>query len=180
MSTLTDTLLSWAKPTLEREPQHFGQRFKRRLALSLLNLMIGVAIPFVRRNRFQLVDIRRGHFEARVRLRSNVNHIGTMYAGAMFLLAEVPGGIIALYEFGSAYFPILKDLKMSYLLPAKSDLRIRIDMSEELLNRIVTDADRDGKADFCLTTHLIDRDGQTVAESIANYQLRRRSAQGRN
>lgn len=136
--------------------------------------MIGAAIPFVRRNQFRVLDIRHGEFLGRVSLRKNVNHIGTMYAGAMFLLAEVPGGIIALFEFGGAYFPILKDLKMSYLKPAKSDLTISIHISHDELESIRATADREGKADFTLNTQLLDHTGEVVAESIANYQLRSR------
>ena len=52
-------------------------------------------------------------------LKPNKNHIGTMYAGALFTLAEMPGGVLFLSSFDNkAFFPIVKELTMKFVKQA--------------------------------------------------------------
>ncbi|GAC1372850.1 MAG: hypothetical protein NVS3B3_07270 [Aquirhabdus sp.] len=175
MSSIGDRVVSWGKDFLRsdapKQPSLFW-RLKHGFIFNVLNRLIGMMIPFVRRNRFQVVALRTGYLKAVISLRSNKNHIGTMYAGAMFLLAEVPGGILSLFEYGSGYYPILKELKMRYLLPATSDLTIEVSLTQDELDAIRQTADEKGKSDFTLTLDLKDVNGVVVAQSEALYQLR--------
>lgn len=169
------SIVNWGKGFLRSDrPQKpsFFWRLQRGFIFTVLNKLIGISIPFTRRNHFKVVEMRTGYLKAVIRLRGNKNHIGTMYAGAMFLLAEVPGGIVSLFEFGSGYFPILKELKMCYLLPATSDLTIEVSMTQAELDAIRQTADEKGKSDFTLTLDLKDDKGVVVAQSVGLYQLR--------
>lgn len=169
------SIVNWGKGFLRsdrpQKPSIFW-RLQRGFIFTLLNKLIGISIPFTRRNHFEVVELRTGYLKAVIQLRGNKNHIGTMYAGAMFLLAEVPGGIVSLFEFGSGYFPILKELKMRYLLPATSDLTIEFSLTHAELDAIKQGADEKGKSDFTLTLDLKDDKGVVVAQSVALYQLR--------
>jgi len=150
------------------------QRWRRGFFYVALNRVIGFAIPFVTRNRFRVVEIRPGYLKATIPLRGNRNHISTMYAGAMFLLAEIPGGVMALFDFGSGYYPVLKELTMTYLQLAKTDLTVEFSLTPKQRETIRRQADQDGKCDFSLSANLIDTSGNVVAKSMGHYQLRRR------
>lgn len=55
----------------------------------------------------------------------NENHIGSMYAGALFTLAEIPGGALFLTSFDSArFYPIVKEMTLRFRRPAKGDIRV--------------------------------------------------------
>ena len=175
MSSIGNRVGNWGKHFLRSSTPSNPSiiwRLQRSFIFTMMNRLIGLAIPFVRRNRFRVVELRTGYLRAEIALKGNKNHIGTMYAGAMFLLAEVPGGIVALFEFGSGYFPILKELTMRYLLPATSDLTIEVSLTQAELDAIKQAADDKGKSDFTLTLDLKDAKGQVVAQSVALYQLR--------
>jgi acyl-coenzyme A thioesterase PaaI-like protein len=137
-----------------------------------MNQLLGWSIPFARRNHFQITELRKGYLQARIPIKGNKNHLGTMYAGAEFLLTEVPGGIISIFEFGSGYFPILKEITIRYLLPATSDLTIELSMTQAELDEIQMKADQNGKCDFTLNLDLKDVNDVVVAQSVALYQLR--------
>ena len=150
------------------------RRFQHKGIYAAFNRLIGLAIPFVRRNRFEVLDIKPGYLKARVALRGNKNHMGTMYAGAMFLLAEIPGGVITIFEFGPNYVPVLKELTMTYLKLAKSDVTIEFSLTRERLDEIRREADENGKSEFSLKADLRDVNGETVAQSMGYYQVRRK------
>ncbi|MBC7750617.1 MAG: YiiD C-terminal domain-containing protein [Candidatus Saccharibacteria bacterium] len=166
------SIVNWGKDFLRsdalKKPSLFW-RLKHGFIFNVLNRLIGISIPFVRRNRFQVVELRTSYLKGVISLHGNKNHIGTMYAGAMFLLAEVPGGIVSLFEYGSGYFPILKELTIRYLLPATSDLTIEVSLTQAELDAIRQTADEKGKSDFTLTLDLKDVNGMVVAQSVALY-----------
>lgn len=150
------------------------EQFKHRTTYGLLNELVGLAVPFARRNRFEIEVLASGYLRARIPLKGNRNHIGTLYAGAQFLLAEIPGGVMAIVEFGTGYFPVLKELTMTYLQPAKSDVTVEFRLSAEEVADILARAEADGKADFTLEGELKDKYGDVVARSHGLYQLRRK------
>jgi acyl-coenzyme A thioesterase PaaI-like protein len=150
-----------------------AQSLRRRAVYAGFNRLIGLAIPFTTRNHFRVVELRSGYLKATIPLRGNRNHVGSMYAGAMFLLAEIPGGVMALFEFGSAYFPLLKELTITYLQLAKTDLTVEFSMPADELARIRRVADAEGKCDFSLHAELLDTRGTAVARTVGHYQLRR-------
>lgn len=152
----------------------FWQAGKRLGAYAALNRLVGVAVPFARRNYFEVQELRRGHVRARIPLKGNRNHIGTLYAGAMFVLAEIPGGVLMLFEMGPGFVPILKELTMSYVKTAKSDVTVEFVMPPEDIERIRHAVEADGKAEFKLEGELRDVEGEIVARSSALYQVRRK------
>jgi acyl-coenzyme A thioesterase PaaI-like protein len=72
--------------------------------------LLETGIRFVQRSGLQVVELRRGYVRCVMPFRDNGNHIGTMYAGALFTLAETPGGALFLSSFDTVhFFPIVKD-----------------------------------------------------------------------
>jgi len=54
--------------------------------------MVETGIDFVRRMGLKVVEMKRCRVELLAPLEINKGHIGSMYAGALFTLAEIPGG----------------------------------------------------------------------------------------
>ena len=144
----------------------------RRGALKVLNVGIGQAVPFVARNKFEVLELNKGYIKAKIPLKGNKNHFGGMYAGAIFTVAEVPGGVIAILNFDPKFFPILKDLKVDFIKVAKSDITVTFNIEDEELARIQEDAEKEGKCDFILEGEVVDSEGELVAKTYGTYQLR--------
>ena len=70
------------------------------------------------------------------------------------------------------YFPIVKDLKMTFVAPAATDVTVTIDLDDSQLGAIQADLDERGKADYGWNAELVDAAGTVVARSENSYQLR--------
>jgi len=144
------------------------------VAYRVLNGLIGRGLPFTRRNGFTIDALKAGYLRAHLPLKGNRNHMGTVYAGAQFLLAEVPFGALAILEFEGQYVPILRELTIRFHKPARSDLTLELILEEAVRERIEADIAANGKANLLLELALTDRDGETVATAKADYQVRSR------
>lgn len=130
-------------------------------------------IKFVENTGLKVLDLRRGYVKCLMPFAGNGNHIGTMYAGALFTLAEIPGGALFLSSFdASRFFPIVKALDLQFLKPATSDITIEIGLDEAQISALAAEAEAKGKAEFILEGELRTADGTVVAKSHGVYQLR--------
>ncbi|MEQ8842131.1 MAG: PaaI family thioesterase [Acidimicrobiales bacterium] len=130
-------------------------------------------IPFLERTKIVVEHAERGHVRLRMPFEPNVNHVGMMYAGALFTLAEVPGGTLFLTTFDTKkYFPIVKDLQIRFRRPAMSDITVEVRMSDDEAARIAAEAEVNGKADYGWECLLEDESGEVVAISQNTYQMR--------
>ena len=131
------------------------------------------SIPFVGRSQIEVVELERGYVKMKMPFEPNVNHVGMMYAGALFTLAEVPGGAIFLSTFDAKrYYPIVKDLKIKFVKPAMTDITVEVRLTDEDAARIAAEADAKGKADYAWECELKDADGNVVAVTQNTYQMR--------
>ena len=142
-----------------------------------VNRIIGLSIPFAPRNRFSVEEIRPGFVKARIRLKGNKNHFGSLYAGAYFLVAEIPGGVLTLFDLGPAYPPILKEMTLQFLQPANSDVFVEFSLDAATVEAIKAEADATGRAAFELEGTLSGSDGHHVATSMAHYRVRKKGFQ---
>lgn len=133
------------------------------------------AIAFVKRAGLKAETLEPGYVRLRLPLAGNENHIGTMYAGALFTLAELPGGALFATSFDhQRYYPIVKELTLRFRRPATGDITVDARLDADEIERIQREADAEGKADYRLDLQLCDASGEVVAESHGLYQLRRR------
>lgn len=133
----------------------------------------GKKMLFTERMGLETVEIRKGYAKLRAPIEGNENHVGIMYAGALFTLAEVPGGSIfySLFD-GSKYYPVVKDMYIRFRRPATTDVTIEMTMTEDEAKQIAAEADKNGKADFILEGEMKDASGEVVALSKGTYQIR--------
>jgi thioesterase domain-containing protein len=130
-------------------------------------------IAFVQRMGLKVLELQPRYVKLMVPLKSNENHIGSMYAGALFTLAEIPGGALIISTFDvSQYYPVVKEMTLRFRRPAIGDATIEMSLSEEEVSRIRTEASANGKSEFVLSGEIKNAGGETVAESRGIYQLR--------
>jgi acyl-coenzyme A thioesterase PaaI-like protein len=138
-----------------------------------MNGAIESTIPIAHKMRLKVVEARPGFAATTVPAEGNGNHFGVIYAGVLFTVAEILGGIIPLITFDTAkYFPLVKNLDIQFVAMAKSDVRAQASLDDATIARVEAEAAERGKADFTLEAVVTDADGQTVATTRGLYQLR--------
>ncbi len=143
-------------------------------ALQAARALLERGIAFVKNTGLLVEHLEPGSVRCRMPMAGNGNHIGTMYAGALFTLAEIPGGALFLSSFDTArFFPVVKALNLSFVKPAKSDVHVTASLSAAEIVRIQHEAAERGKAEFTLSLELKDSEDVVVALSQGVYQLRR-------
>ena len=114
-----------------------------------------------------------GQVTLRVPIEPNANHMGTMYAGALFALAELPGGLIPQAVLDpTRYTPIVTAIELRFTAAARTDVTLTASIEPDALRALGDQVDSEGRADFTLELHGEDANGRTVIESTAHYQLR--------
>src|SRR5689334_16096766 len=85
---------------------------------------LGVLIPRMGEMGIAITELAPGRVIAEVGMDGNANHLGTMYAGTLFGVAEVLGGVICVPSFDlSLYYPTVKALTIDFRRPATSAVR---------------------------------------------------------
>jgi thioesterase domain-containing protein len=135
--------------------------------------MIEKGIPFARKTEIEVLAMERGYVKLKMPLAPNVNHVGTMYAGALFTLAELPGGAMFLTTFdASRFYPIIKGMDIKFVRPATTDITVEVRLDPKIASEIQEKASEAGKADYEWDCELRDANGQIVCVSSNRYQLR--------
>ena len=135
--------------------------------------MIEGGIPFAARTCVKVLAMEPGYVKMMMPLQPNINHVGTMYAGALFTLAELPGGAIFLTTFdASRFYPIIKGMEIKFVKPAATDITVEVRLDSAEADRIQQVANEAGKADYEWDCELKDTSGQVVCVTSNRYQLR--------
>lgn len=121
-------------------------------------------IAFVKRSGLKAETLEPGFVRLCMPLAGNQNHIGSMYAGALFLTSfDV-----------QRFYPLIKEMNLRFRRPATGDIHVEARLSDEEIERLQHEATLHGKAEFLLELRLTDASGECVAESRGCYQLRTR------
>ncbi|WGX97825.1 YiiD C-terminal domain-containing protein [Nocardioides sp. L-11A] len=131
-------------------------------------------IPVLDAMGVEVVEAGRNTVAARLPAAPNVNHFGTAYAGSLFTVAEVLGGLYASTSLVlEGAVPLVKSLTIDFLRPATTDVVSRATLSDEVIDRVLAETAERGKSDFELVTEVTDAEGTVVARTRGRYQMRR-------
>jgi len=145
------------------------------LAAEIARRLTEESIAFVKRTGLKAEVLEPGFVRLRLPLAGNENHIGSLYAGALFTLAEIPGGALFITSFdGSRFYPLVKEMNLRFRRPATGDVWVEARLSAEEIERLQAEAATNGKAEYVLELELLDASGEVVAESRGLYQMRAR------
>lgn len=102
----------------------------------------------------------------------HVNHVGTAYAGSMFMLAEMMQAAIIFCTYGTEkYIPIASKMEIEYLKPTKKDLVVDMRLTEEEAEEKIKPIEERGKGRMTLLIPITDIDGAEVARVTAVVYL---------
>lgn len=110
----------------------------------------------------------------RVRIRmpkeGNTNHLGGVYAGAIFTLAEFPFGMMYIAKLGlTEMVPVVGEMTIRYLAPASGDLFIDVEVSDEEWTQITEDTREKGKLKLVREIEVKDAEGNVNSVVKATY-----------
>ena len=131
------------------------------------------SFPFIQRTGAKVLDLDVGYCKMMMPFEPNKNHVGIMYAGALYTIAELPAGPIYMTTFDARrYYPIVRDMSIHFSRPAMTDVTVEVRLDPEEAQRIQEVAEAEGKCNFEWDTEILDANGQVVATTHNVYQLR--------
>lgn len=132
-------------------------------------------IPLFDAMELRVVRLGRGVAETEIPPGPNGNHFGVTYAGALFSVAEVLGGLLPAATWDvTDYLPIVADMQIRFRAPATAVTRASTLLSEDEIERVAAEiAQGAAKVWFTLVATLTDPDGAEVATTTGQYLLRR-------
>jgi thioesterase domain-containing protein len=132
------------------------------------------AIKIIEKMGMRILDFQKQSVKIMLPKEPNVNHIGTVYAGSLFSLADFAGGVLFYSAFDlRKYYPLLKEVTITFKRPATTDITVETSMTPEHAEGIKKIADETGKADWALDLELKDEQGNVCCIAHANFQMRR-------
>ncbi|MDR7086308.1 thioesterase domain-containing protein [Aeromicrobium panaciterrae] len=129
-------------------------------------------IPILGAMELEVLEVTPHSATARIPAEPNVNHFGAMYAGCLFTVAEVLGGLMAGFMNVPGALPLVKRVEIDFTRPALTAVTARTTLSEEEFDRVQAEATANGKSNYELTCEVTDEAGTVVARTRGYYQMR--------
>jgi acyl-coenzyme A thioesterase PaaI-like protein len=133
---------------------------------------VHAVVPILGAMGLEVLEAAPGRAAARIPSGPNVNHFGVAYAGSLFSVAEMLGGIIGGFFDVPGAIPIVKRLEIDFTRPAMTAATARTTLSDEEIARVQDEATANGKSNFELLAEVTDEEGTVVAKTHGFYQLR--------
>lgn len=103
----------------------------------------------------------------------NGNHIGTVYAGALFSFLESTGGALVLVSFDvSRWIPVIVEGTIRYVRPVTGEIECEISLTEAERDRVHRTLERDPSSSWTLSAAAIGEDGRIACEAELVYRFR--------
>ena len=132
------------------------------------------AIKIIEEMGMRIVDFRKNAVKIILPKEPNVNHIGTVYAGSLFSLADYAGGVLFYASFDrKKYYPLLKEVTIAFKKPATTDITVEASMPTAQAEQIKNITDETGKADWVLDLELKDEKGDICCIVHGIFQMRK-------
>ncbi len=132
-------------------------------------------IPILEQMGMSIENATRDSITTKVPFNSNTtNHVGTIYAGVLFSLAEFTGVPLMYPKMGmDGFMYLMKDMSIRYRRPATTDLTVTAFFSDENEAFCKAGLEKDGKVDFLIEMEIKDTTGEVVALTKNLYHLRK-------
>lgn len=141
---------------------------------------VRASIPLFEAMDLQVVGLAPGTATVEAPAGPNGNHAGFMYAGALFSLGEVLGGLVCPVTWDAAgYVPVVADVRIRFRAPAHGTIRATATVAEAERVRVADElAAGAAKVRFPLEAVLTDPTGAVVATTEGSYVLLRMPGEG--
>ncbi len=95
----------------------------------------------------------------------HINHIGTAYAGSIYMIGEAITAAIIYSNYGTdSYVPIISKSEIEFLKPASKDLVVDFPMTEEEAATLIAPVEERGKGRVNLSYFITDIEGTEIAK----------------
>ena len=102
-----------------------------------LTFAVGNAVKFAGTAKVEIIEMTSTRLHGRIRNRKRVqNHIGSVHAAAMALLAESVTGLVVGMSVPDHRTPVIKSMKIDYIRRAKGDLEAVATLTQADVDRI--------------------------------------------
>ena len=82
-------------------------------------------LEVIQRTGLQIIELRDNYTKLVMPIDINKNHVGIMYAGSLFSLGEIIGGIMWGVMFDKEnYYPVVKEVNIQFKRPAMTDVSL--------------------------------------------------------
>ncbi len=131
-------------------------------------------VEAVKRTGLKVMNLKERYVKLKMPLEGNMNHAQMMYAGSLFCIGEIVGGVIipASMDRQDCY-PLAKSVTIDFLKPATSDVTLELSMSKEEVNRLEKELEELGKSDYKLSIELKDNNEEIVSLIHGTWQVRK-------
>jgi thioesterase domain-containing protein len=148
--------------------------------LDAASMTILNSIPIAGKMGVKVVELAPGTGAIEAPPEPNINHAGMMYAGTLFTLGELLGGLLPPVTWDIAgYVPVVASLDIKFRRPAYGTIRATATVADEDLDRVRAElAAGEPKVRFPLASTLTDESGTEVASTLGQYVLLKLDALG--
>jgi len=136
-------------------------------------------IRFVANAGVRVLDMRGGYVKCLMPFAGNGNHIGTMYAGALFTLADITAGALFLASFDATqYFAIVQAIGLTLHQARECDITAECSLNEEQIAALSAKAAQWGKGGFYGAAALSREDGTVWRKAAVCLKMRKLAVNG--
>ncbi|MDD5224376.1 MAG: YiiD C-terminal domain-containing protein [bacterium] len=127
-------------------------------------------IPVVRSSGFAVEKLKEREITVSMPMGPNTNHVGIMYAGSLFTLIEVAGGVLfsATYPAG-VYTLITKGISIRYVKPSMTKTYCHLTISKEEAEAKIKPVDERGRGNWIIDVTAVDENEVEVCRANCNY-----------
>lgn len=128
-------------------------------------------IPTLERAGFCVEEAKAGYVKVKIPLSENNNHLGGIYAGSLFFLAEGAGAALFATVLDPSKYRkfVATKADITYISPAFSDVWTEITAKSDMLDSIEKQCIESKKAFYTLNMILRDEKKETIAEVNITY-----------
>ena len=138
-------------------------------------------VPFVERAGIELLEWGENDTEStgivklKLPFRGNENHVGTMYAGSLWTVAEFAGLPFCLSAFGDdlleRFLPVVAQFNIKFYKPVKCDVFVTVSRDFEWCEEQENELLHEGKLKVTLNTKIVDAEGEEYGETEGVYVI---------
>jgi acyl-coenzyme A thioesterase PaaI-like protein len=107
------------------------------------------------------------------RRRAVRNHVGSIHAGALFMLGETCAGLVIIrnFPFGQ-YRPLMSDVKVHYSKQARGDVVGKCIIAPEIISRMKEDIAREEVSFVDILTEIRNLEGEVICNVTTTWQVK--------
>lgn len=129
-----------------------------------------IGIPIIQQMGAEVLERTDHSIKVKMPLEPNINHVGIMYAGSLFTLAEFPVGELLVPQIDpSKAFLVVGKATIKYIKPAMTDITADFQFEEGIADKLCAEVEEKGKFSMLHQQELVDEAGDVVAITEIQY-----------